>query len=360
MKSTRRQPLQGPELDRREFSRLALGAPLIVPLSQCRQIPYRGGLTDVEGLKVGHQRLSKRPTGCTVILAEQGAVGGVDVRGSAPGTRETDLLDPLNTVQEVQAVVLAGGSAFGLDCVAGVVRYLEEKKIGFPTGDIAVPIVPAAILYDLGLGDPSLRPDRHTAYRACLNAGSGPVPEGNVGAGSGATVGKMLGRDRAMKGGVGSASVKVGRLVVAALTAVNCAGDVVDPKTGRILAGARSADGAAFANTMETLRQPAAPAPPSGESTTLGVVATNALLDKAAANKVAQMAHDGFARAINPVHTPGDGDTIFALATGEVEEASLTQIGALAAEVTSEAITRAVITAESLSGYPAHCDFVTE
>ena len=358
MKSTSNQPRQDPQLDRRQFSRLALGAPLMMPLSQCRQIPYRGGLTDVEGLKVGHQQLSKRPTGCTVILAEKGAVGGVDVRGSAPGTRETDLLDPLNTVQEVHAVVLAGGSAFGLDCAAGVVRYLEEKKIGFPTADIAVPLVPAAILYDLGLGDPSLRPDRHTGYRACLNAGSGPVPEGNVGAGCGATVGKMLGRNRAMKGGLGSASVKVGRLVVAALTAVNCAGDVLDPKTGRILAGARSADGRTFANTMETLRRTAAPTPPEGESTTLAVVATNALLDKVAANKVAQMAHDGFARAINPVHTPADGDTAFALATGKIKGVNLTQVGALAAEVTSEAITRAIITAQSLSGYPAHCDFV--
>src|SRR2546428_4209901 len=214
-----------------------------------------GGLTDVAGLKVGHFTDTRRPTGCTVILAEEGAVAGVDVRGSAPGTRETDLLNPINGVQQVDANLLAGGSAFGLDAAGGVMQYLEEKGIGFETRVAKVPIVPAAILFDLGMGDPKIRPDRTSGYAACSNAKAGPVREGNVGAGAGATVGKLLGPDRAMKGGIGTASLKVGSLVVAALAAVNAVGDIYDPKTGFIIAGARTEDGNGFANAMETMKK---------------------------------------------------------------------------------------------------------
>lgn len=319
-----------------------------------------GGLTDVPGMRVGHDTLQERLTGCTVILAEAGAVAGVDVRGSAPGTRETALLDPVHTVERVHAVVLAGGSAFGLDTATGVVRYLEEKGIGFPTGVARVPIVPAAILFDLGIGDPSIRPDRHSGYRACQNATAGPVREGNIGAGAGATVGKLLGLERAMKGGLGTASLKVGELVVGALVAVNSVGDVVDPRNGEILAGARTEDGKSLVDLTRWLRQERLPPSESApEHTTVGVIATNALLSKAQATKIAQMGHDGLARAIRPVHLPMDGDTLFALSTGELR-ASLTQVGALAAEVVAEAVIRAIRTASSIPGFPAHADFVRD
>lgn len=341
---------------RRQFARMALAAPLMAPAEGCsRPLPYAGGLTDLEGIRVGHFTSTKRPTGCTVILAEQGAVAGVDVRGSAPGTRETDLLAPANTVQKIHGILLSGGSAFGLDAAAGVVKYLEEKKIGFATSHGVVPIVPAAILYDLNLGDPGIRPGPSDAYLACLKSGDGPVAEGNVGAGAGATVGKMLGEASAMKGGLGSFSLRVGDLIVAALAAVNCVGDVIAPRSGEILAGARTTDGSGFVNLVEALKQEA-PAARSGESTTLVVVATNASFDKAQLFKVAQMSHDGLARAIHPAHTPYDGDTVFALATGALPQAGLAQVGALAAEVAAEAIVRGVKTAKGLLHYPAYCD----
>jgi L-aminopeptidase/D-esterase-like protein len=315
-----------------------------------------GGLTDVTGLKVGHFTDSRRPTGCTVVLAEAGAVCGVDVRGGAPGTRETDLLDPVNTVQQVHALVLSGGSAFGLESATGVVRYLEENGIGFPVGVGKVPIVPAAVLIDLRLGDWKIRPDANAGYAAARSASSGPVAEGCVGAGAGATVGKLFGLERAMKAGIGTASVRLPNgVVVAALVAVNAVGDVVDPTTGRPLAGLRTEDGRGLRSTLEALlagEKPGRPLP--GESTSIGVVATNVALDKAEATKVAQMAHDGLAHAIRPVHTPWDGDTLFAVSTGALalDERTLV-VGALAAEVVARAVVRAVLSARGLPGLPA-------
>jgi len=318
-----------------------------------------GGLTDVPGIKVGHFTHPQRPTGCTVVLVEEGAVAGVDVRGSAPGTRETDLLHPVCTVQQVHAVVLAGGSAFGLDAASGVMRYLEERGIGFETRVAKVPIVPAAILFDLAVGDPRIRPDREAGYQACVRASAGPVQEGNVGAGAGATVGKLFGVHRAMKGGLGTASLRVGDVIVAALVVVNAVGDVVDPRTGRILAGVRTPDGRRLADAMELLRRGEGVVPlRPGENTTIGVIATNATFDKVGMTKIAQMGHDGLARAIRPVHMPLDGDTLFALSTGRVPGADLGVVGALAAEVVAEAVVRAVLKAESLPGYPAARDML--
>jgi L-aminopeptidase/D-esterase-like protein len=312
--------------------------------------PPAGAITDVAGIKVGHFTDSRRPTGCTVVLCEAGAVAGVDVRGGAPGTRETDLLDPVMSVQVVHGVVLAGGSAFGLDAASGVVRFLEERGVGFATGAGKVPIVPAAILYDLGLGDPRVRPDAAAGHSAAASAAAAVV-EGSVGAGAGATVGKAFGSSRAMKGGLGTASLRTpAGLVVGALVAVNAIGDVRDPETGRLLAGARTLDGRSLEGTMRALREGRVPAAPrAGESTSIGVVATNARLDKAQATKVAQMAHDGLARAVEPAHTPWDGDTLFALATGEVS-ADLTAVGALAAAAVAQAIVRAVLTARGVLG----------
>jgi len=321
-----------------------------------------GGLTDVGEIKVGHWTEKRRPTGCTVVLCERGAVCGVDVRGGAPGTRETDLLRPINTVQQVYGIVLSGGSAYGLDTASGVMRYLEEKGIGYKVGPvITVPIVPAAILIDLAIGDWKIRPTAESGYQACQAATSGKIAEGNVGAGAGATVGKMFGAEFAMKGGLGTASVGAGKtgLTVAALVAVNALGDVRDPKTGAIIAGARAADGKGFRDAMAQIRAGYGVLASQGApmNTTLGIVATNARLTKDQATKVAQMAHDGYARAINPTHTPADGDTIFALATGalaaRVEEGA---VGALAADVIAEAIVRAVMQAESIPGYPAYRD----
>ena len=304
-----------------------------------------GGITDVEGIKVGHFTDSRRPTGCTVLIFEKGATAGVDVRGSAPGTRETDLLKPTNTVQQVNAIVLSGGSAFGLDAASGVMRYLEERGMGFHVGNVVVPIVPAAVLYDLGVGDPKIRPNAESGYKACENASSGKVVEGSVGAGAGATVGKMFGPKQAMKSGLGTASIRVGKtgIVVGAIVAVNAVGDVVDPKTGKIIAGARKPDGSGFMDSMAQLREGREVVLPVGGNTTIGVVATNAAFDKTQMTKIAQMAQDGLARTINPAHTLADGDTIFAVATGAVStRANHGAIGALAADVLAQAILRAV------------------
>ena len=312
------------------------------------------GLTRVPGIKVGHFTLAERPTGCTVILTEAGAVAGADVRGGAPGTRETDLLSPVNTVEKVHAIVLSGGSAFGLDAASGAVRYLEERSIGFDVGVAKVPIVPAAILFDLGVGGrPDVRPGASCGYDAAKAANDGPVTEGSVGAGAGATVGKLGGPKRAMKGGIGTVSIELpSGLVVAALVAVNAVGDVVDPATGDIVAGVRTEDGRGFADARKLLRLSGPAGGRPGENTTIGVVATNARLTKAQATKVAQMAHDGLARAIYPAHTPADGDTLFALALGSWEgEANLAVLGALAADATAEAIVSAVRNAESAAGY---------
>ncbi len=317
------------------------------------------GLTRVPGVKVGHFTLAERPTGCTVILTAEGAVAGADVRGGAPGTREIDLLSPFATVEKVHAIVLSGGSAFGLDAATGAVRYLEERGIGVDVAVAKVPIVPAAILFDLGVGGrPDVRPGPDCGYNAAKAASDGPVPEGSVGAGAGATVGKLAGPKRAMKGGIGSASIELPNgLVVAALIAVNAVGDVVDPATGDIVAGVLSEDGRGFADARKLLRLSGPPGGRPGENTTIGVVATNARLTKAQATKVAQMAHDGLARAIYPAHTPADGDTLFALALGGFEgDANLAVIGALAADATAEAILNAVRSASSAGGYKAVSD----
>jgi L-aminopeptidase/D-esterase-like protein len=317
-------------------------------------------LTAVPGLKVGHFTLSQRPTGCTVVLAEAGAIGGVDVRGAAPGTRETDLLNPVNSVENVHAIVLAGGSAFGLDAASGVMRFLDERGIGFKVTShgipVTVPIVPAAVLIDLGVGgNPKVRPDAECGFRAAAAATDGPVTEGSVGAGAGATVGKVAGYQRAMKGGLGTAAIKMpDGLIVAAMVAVNALGDVIDPATGTVVAGVRTPDGRGLADARVLLRHDKTEPGPIGGNTTIGVVATNRFLTKAQATKIAQMAHDGFARVIYPVHTPADGDTIFALSTGvETGTVDVGKVGALAAQVMSEAILRAVTQATGLPGYPA-------
>jgi L-aminopeptidase/D-esterase-like protein len=315
------------------------------------------GITAVEGIRLGHHTLAERPTGCTVILADEGATGGVDVRGGAPGTRETDLLDPVNTVERVHAVVLSGGSAFGLDAASGVVRYLDERGVGFTLGDVNVPIVVGAVLYDLEAGgDPKVRPGADCGYQAARAARSGAVQEGTVGAGAGATVGKLTGPQRAMKGGIGTASVTLdsGLTVVA----VNAVGDIIDPATGRVVAGIRTPDGTGLADARRLVRGLEDPGDGrAGENTTIGVVATNARLTKAQATKVAQMAQDGLARAIYPAHTPWDGDTMFALATGRLPEpAELLTIGALAADVVVEAVLRGVRAASGIPGFPATSD----
>lgn len=320
----------------------------------------KGVITDVAGIKVGHFTDARRPTGCTVILCEDGATGGVDVRGSAPGTRETDLLNPINLVQQVHAIVLSGGSAFGLEAATGVVRWLEEHGIGYDVGVAKVPIVPAAILFDLGVGDAKIRPDAEAGYKACKAASSNSPAEGNVGAGAGATVGKMFGMNRAMKGGIGTASIRIGKaggLTVGAIVAVNAVGDIVDPSTGKLIAGARTSDGKTLQGAMAgILRGETLPPMLGGTNTTIGVVATDARLDKAQAQKVAQMAHDGLARTINPSHTMFDGDTIFAIATGKSQStkpANITLIGALAAEAMAQAVIRAVKAARGIAGLPS-------
>ena len=316
------------------------------------------GLTAVPGIRVGHETLDARPTGCTVVLPPEGAVGGVDVRGGAPGTRETDLLDPVNTVARVDAVVLSGGSAFGLDAASGVVRHLEEQHVGFAVGDVRVPIVVGAILYDLGVGDPGVRPDAECGYRAAALADTGRVVEGSVGAGAGATVGKVLGLSRAMRGGLGTAAVTLPNgVTVAALVVVNALGDVIDPDLGEFVAGVRTADGSRFADARALIREGRLDRAPPGANTVIGVVATDARLTKAEATKVAQMAQDGIARTVVPSHTPWDGDTMFALATGAHEgPADVLSIGALAAEVVAEAVLRGVRAASGLSGLPAASD----
>ena len=316
------------------------------------------GLTDVPGIKVGHFTRTERPTGCTVILTEAGAVAGVDVRGSAPGTIETDLLSPVNLVEQVNAVFLSGGSAFGLDVATGVRQYLFEKRIGYPTRAANVPIVPGAILYDLNVGDkPEIWPTADCGYRASQSASDGPVAEGNVGAGAGATIGKSGGGGGPMKGGMGTASITLADgLVVAALVAVNAVGDVVDPATGKVVAGVRSADGKGLADSRKILRGGRPVDAQPGQNTTIGVVATNARLTKVQAAKVAQMAHDGLARAIYPAHTMGDGDTIFALATGAIAGADVSRVGALGAEMIAEAVVRAAREATGIPGYPAARD----
>lgn len=318
-------------------------------------LPPAGAITDVAGLSVGHFTDPRRPTGCTVVLVEQGAIAGVDVRGAAPGTRETDLLEPGQLVEHVHAVLLTGGSAFGLDAASGVVRWLEERGIGLPVGPARVPIVPAAVLFDLLVGDHRIRPDSRAGHAACEAASRAAPAEGSVGAGAGASVGKLFGIDRAMKGGIGTASVRVAGVTVGAIVAVNAVGDVIDPASGRVVAGARTADGRGALRTSAAMlgdQWPAASAPvtPPGAATTIGLVATDAILDKAQARKLAQISHDGLARTIDPSHTLYDGDTMFALATGVSGlRADPTVLGVAAAWVTAAAVLRAVRKAVGLT-----------
>jgi L-aminopeptidase/D-esterase-like protein len=328
---------------------------------------FQDAITDVPGIKVGHAHDVEALTGCTVILCEGGAVGGVDQRGGAPGTRETDPLRPMHLVERVHAIVLSGGSAFGLDAASGVVRFLEERGVGFNVRVAKVPIVPAAILFDLGIGRSDVRPNADMGYAACLQASADRPAEGNAGAGMGATVGKIRGMNGAMKGGIGTAGVNLGRgRFVGAIVAVNVFGDVIDPSSGAIIAGARPArlgpvslgGKEKFADTlvvMKTLAGKTTLRFGSRGDTVIGVVATNAMLTKEEANKVAQMAHDGIARAVRPAHTMLDGDTLFALSTGR-RKADVNIVGAYGAEVTSRAIVRAVLSATTAGGVPAAAD----
>ncbi|HCC78191.1 MAG: peptidase S58 [Chloroflexi bacterium GWB2_49_20] len=324
----------------------------------------KNAITDVPGILVGQVQDLTGLTGCTVILCEQAATGGVDQRGGAPGTRETDLLNPVNLVDKVNAIMLAGGSAFGLDAAAGVMRYLQEHKTGFNAGSIRVPIVPAAILFDLGIGDPLAHPDADMGYQACQVASSEAPAQGNFGAGCGASVGKLFGMGQAMKSGIGTASVNIGGgVIVGAIVAVNAFGDVVDPHSGQILAGTRSTqvgplklgNSGYFANTLnmlKTLPGRTVMGLATRSNTVIGVVASNARFDKAATCKVAQMAQDGLARCIRPAHTMLDGDTIFALSTGK-KRADVSTVGAWAAEVLAQAILSAIRAAQSAGGLPA-------
>jgi L-aminopeptidase/D-esterase-like protein len=359
----------------RAMMALAVGAAaaLTIPLlSQSRSAsPSKAaavsvkGLTAVAGLRVGQYTLTERPTGCTVVVVDgDGAIGSYAQRGGAPGTRDTELLNPVNSVEQINGIFLSGGSAYGTSVADGVVRYFEEKKTGYRIAGTVVPIVPGAILMDLGFGGNSaIRPGADCGYRAASTATNGPIAEGNVGAGAGATVGKLGGGARAMKGGIGTAAtVLPNGLVVAALVAVNAVGDVVDHATGAIVAGVRTEDGKRLADARVLLRspQPAANAPAAGANTTIAVVATNARLTKVQASRMALMADDGLARAINPAHTPADGDTVFALATGRWQgQADVLTIGALAAEVLSEAIVRAVTQATASGGLPSARDLGT-
>ena len=312
-------------------------------------------LVDIAGLRVGHFTSTQRPTGCSVVLCETGAVCGVDQRGGAPGTRETDLLKPGNTVDRVHAVLLTGGSAFGLDAASGVMRWLEERGHGLPVGPARVPIVPAAVLFDLWVGDHRIRPDADAGYAACEAASAAAPAQGSVGAGTGATVGKLFGIGRAMKGGIGAASVRVGGITVAALVAANPIGDVRDAN-GRLIAGARTADGRAFVDTTRALLAGEGPAhlmsAMAGTATTIGVVATDAVLDKAQANRLAALAHHGLSRSVSPL-TLHDGDTLFALATGGTGHAGdLSLLGAMAADCVARAIVAAVQHATGLADPP--------
>lgn len=317
--------------------------------------PYKGSITDIPGIKLGHAQDTTALTGCSVVICEAGAIGGVDQRGGAPGTRETDLLRPMHLVEKVHAIMLAGGSAFGLDAATGVMKYLEERNIGFDVRVAHVPVVPAAILFDLEVGDAAIRPDAAMGYRACQVASSNEFAQGNIGAGAGASVGKLFGMKRAMKGGIGTASMEIGNgVIVGALVAVNAYGDVLDPHTNQLIAGVRNANDG-LANTMETMRtfkgrsilQFATP-----HNTVIGVVATNAKLTKEQVNKVAQIGHNGLAQTIRPAHSMLDGDTLFALSTNQ-RKTDVNIVSAFAAEVVARAIVNAIYFADPAGGLPS-------
>jgi L-aminopeptidase/D-esterase-like protein len=313
-------------------------------------------ITDIGGVKIGYAHDLNAGTGCSVLIAEQGVTAGVDVRGGAPGTRETDLLDPVNLVEKIHSVVLTGGSCFGLEACSGVMQYLEENDAGFDTGVAKIPIVCGAVLFDLAIGDSSVRPDKEMGYQACRNASDKECPEGNVGAGAGASVGKILGMKRAMKSGLGVYCLQTGGLKVGAMVAVNCLGDVIDPDTGEALAGVLAGDLNTLLSTEEIMvREYLQREISFSTNTTIGVVVTNADLTKSQVNKVASMAHNGYARAIRPAHSMVDGDTIFAVATGEVAS-GISVAGMLAARVTERAVIRAVKLATPLFGLKCYGD----
>jgi L-aminopeptidase/D-esterase-like protein len=316
------------------------------------QTGARNSITDVPGIRVGHAQNAAAAKGCTVILVDKGTACGVDVRGGSPGTRETDCLLPTAAMPCPNAFLLTGGSAFGLDAACGVQRYLEERGIGFDVVVAKVPIVSGAVIYDLNVGSATIRPDAAMGIEACGNAGL-DVAQGNVGAGTGATAGWAAGAARRMKAGLGTASCRTGELVVGAIVVANCWGDVVDPETGEVLAGTLSADGSRFPGSLELLTSTTSNPNPLTTHSTIGLVATNARLEKALATRMAMMAHDGYARAIVPVHTYGEGDIVFAAATGEVE-AGISVVGAMAAWAMSQAILNAVRFAASAHGYPGY------
>lgn len=312
-------------------------------------------LTDIPGIRVGHTQNDEALTGTTVILCEAGATAGVDVRGGAPGTRETDLLKSENLVEKVHAIVLSGGSAFGLDSASGVVHFLDEKNIGLDVGVCKVPIVPAAVIYDLEMGDYKVRPDFNMGYQACINASSGECSRGSVGAGIGASIGKILGPDYCMKGGLGSYTLQCGELLVSALVVVNAAGDVFNFETGEMLAGVYDRKSKKLLSTMDILKNKYDFKELGGKNTTIGVIATNAKLSKSQANKVAQMAHDAYGKSINPVHTMNDGDTIFVISTGEIES-NVTVVGSIAVEAMARGISDAVMSATSVNDVVCYSD----
>lgn len=312
---------------------------------------------DIDGIKLGHAENKEGGTGCSVVIYEQGATGGVDVRGGAPGTRETDLLNPMEMVDKIHAVVLSGGSAFGLDASGGVMQYLEGNDIGFDVTVAKVPIVCQAVLFDLSFGNPKVRPDKEMGFKACLNSENYKDDiNGNIGAGYGATVGKFLGTDYSMKGGLGTYAIKVGNLEVGAIVAVNCLGDVIDPSNLNIIAGAYDHENKEFLNTerliIENLENPKNP---FKGNTTIGIIVTNANFTKAEANKVASMAHNGYGRTMRPAHTMFDGDTIFTMSTNKVT-ADVTTVGMLAATVMEKAIIRGVKSAQGLFNIPSCSD----
>ena len=313
----------------------------------------------INGIKLGHAQNEKGGTGCSVVICNEGATGGVDVRGGSPGTRETDLLNPMEMVDKINAVVLSGGSAFGLDASSGVMEYLEEKGIGFDVTVTKVPIVCQAVLFDLAFGNPKVRPDKQMGIEACKNSETYDDDiNGNIGAGYGATVGKFLGSSYSMKGGLGTYAVKIGDLEVGAIVAVNCLGDVVDPSNLDIIVGAYDREKNKFLNTekiiLDNLEHPKNP---FKGNTTIGIIVTNANFTKAQANKVASMAHNGYGRTMRPAHTMFDGDTIFTMATNKVD-ADVTTVGMIAAQVMEQAIIRGVKSAQGLLGIPSYSDIL--
>jgi L-aminopeptidase/D-esterase-like protein len=330
---------------------ISMARPSASPSRTPRTVRRASAITDVAGIEVGHFTDTRRPTGCTVVIAREGAVAGVDVRGAAPGTRETDLLAPTNLVDQVHGILLAGGSAWGLDAATGVVRWLEEQGVGFPVGPVRLPIVPGAVLFDLLVGDATIRPDAAAGYSACELASANPPAEGNVGAGPGAALGKIFGIERGMKGGIGTASVTVDGITVGALIACNALGNVIDPDTALPIAGARTRNGKALLDSRRALLRGEPPKPHlAGTNTTIGVIATDAVITKAQACRLATMGHDGLARSINPVHTMSDGDTLFALGTGRAgKPLGMMVLGTMAAEAVALAVVRAVRAAQGIT-----------